>query len=274
MQDFRRDTPADQRRVRDAYNRELARRADEEIAGMRRSLDRGASVSEYGGEAEDMGPSWLDAYMSDQQEPDQRLAMGGGLLSDDRAKRDAFEAGARAAGGHAADVKPALLPDYMQAPATQEERRARIEREAMRRIQASQTQPQQAAPVGPQPGEAPIAPTAAEPSWMDRLQSFVSDDRAKGGKAKLAGTDRITRQLGEGLAPIEFEYKPGLGPQGRRPGVRAQGALTQPLTAPMVTRRPDGYLGIDQAQGLGTALAGVGHLSRKVAELEKRKGGR
>jgi hypothetical protein len=37
----------------------------------------------------------------------------------------------------------------------------------------------------------------------------------------------------------------------------------------MVVQRPDGLYAIDQQQGLGTALAGVGHLAQKVADHDR-----
>lgn len=97
-------------------------------------------------------------------------------------------------------------------------------------------------------------------AWMDAEQR------------RMGGTDRTTAQLGQGLAPIAYEYKPGMGPPGDRVGVRAQGALGTPLTAPMIIQRPDGMLAIDHAQGLGTALAGIGHLAQKVAAHDRELG--
>ena len=80
----------------------------------------------------------------------------------------------------------------------------------------------------------------------------------------------MTDQLALGLAPIRFEYKPGMGPPGPRTGVRAQAMETQSVTAPAIRKRPDGLREIDQAAGLSTALAGVGHLAQRVRELEGR----
>lgn len=88
---------------------------------------------------------------------------------------------------------------------------------------------------------------------------------AKAASSGPVSTDPVTAQFAQGAAPIQFQYKPGLGPPGERIGVRAQGMLTTPITAPAVTQRPDGYLAIDSQQGLGTALAGVGHLAQKQA---------
>jgi hypothetical protein len=85
-----------------------------------------------------------------------------------------------------------------------------------------------------------------------------------------APSDPVTEQFARGLAPIRYEYQPGMGPPGRQTGVRAQQAETQPVTASMITRRPDGLRQIDPAMGLGTALAGVGHLAQKQREQEAR----
>lgn len=110
-------------------------------------------------------------------------------------------------------------------------------------------------------------PEVYGPPEAERLPAGLTE---QGNALYTRGTDPTTAQLGAGLAPIAYEYKPGMGPPGVRAGVRAQGALTQPITAPMVSQRPDGLLQIDQDQGLGTALAGVGHLAQKVAEHDRR----
>lgn len=82
--------------------------------------------------------------------------------------------------------------------------------------------------------------------------------------------DPATEQFAAGLAPIRFEYKPGMGPPGQQTGIRAQGAAAQPLTASMVTRRPDGLLQIDPRMGLSTALAASGNNAQKQLVLEDR----
>lgn len=134
--------------------------------------------------------------------------------------------------------------------------------------------PEYAMPKGPD-GQPMRADGRPDP---DSLQAWQSAARDAGAPGAVQGpgapwgqqaTDPTTAQLGQGLAPISFEYKPGMGPPGVRPGIRAQGALTTAMTAPMVDKRPDGLYEINQQQGLGTALAGVGHLAKKVAQHDE-----
>jgi hypothetical protein len=87
-------------------------------------------------------------------------------------------------------------------------------------------------------------------------------------RAKEPSSDPVTDQFAAGLAPIRFQYKPGMGPAGEQTGVRAQAAASQPVTASMISQRPDGLLQIDPQMGLGTALAGVGHLAKKQQDNE------
>ncbi len=109
------------------------------------------------------------------------------------------------------------------------------------------------------------APKKREP------KSFVREDRPLIIERRMEpSTDPVTAQLAAGLAPIQFEYKPGMGPPGQRTGVRAQGLLSQPLTASAVVQRPDGMLGIDQGAGMTLGLAAAGHNARKIAEQDEK----
>lgn len=222
-----------------------------------------------------------DAAMKYQNDPTGGM-QGGGLLSDDKAKlraaylqgradegTDAEPAERAYVAGHSADVG-SVFANSLSAGAPF---------------------------VGPLPGMATAATSlydradqlmarrAAARESEDRMREretaaareqgdadFAEWARAAGGDGVRrypgAPADPVTQQFAAGLAPIRYEYKPGMGPPGQQTGVRAQQAETQPLTASMVTRRPDGLRQIDPAMGLGTALAGVGHLAQKQAATE------
>jgi hypothetical protein len=115
--------------------------------------------------------------------------------------------------------------------------------------------------------EAPSHPDVAD--GRERASNAAYEREMAGQPGRARGD--ATKQLAEGLAPIRFDYKPGMGPPGTKTGVRAQAMESQPLTASAVGRRPDGMRVIKPAEGLSTALAGVGLLAQRVQALEGRR---
>jgi hypothetical protein len=113
-----------------------------------------------------------------------------------------------------------------------------------------------------------------------------SDERMKQGTKSLSAasakrTDGVTSALADGLAPYEYEYKPGFDrDEGQRPGEKNVGPMAQnmasnPITGQAVSERPDGMLQIDMKKATKLSLAAAGHNAQKIRELEARmKGGR
>ena len=217
--------------------------------------------------------------------------MSGGLLSDDRAKMKAFDAGMSVAYNNVFHDRPeanGLMDQYVssgsgQAAAPSGFAGARASGagrsfNAGRDSDYAATQGEEDAglmgPLGFLTGMGQV------PSGMSSAAALIN--RGRGGLERsqhVSGhgtvreppaSDPVTEQFASGLAPIRFEYRPGMGPGGQQTGVRAQQAETQPVTASMITRRPDGLRQIDPAMGLGTALAGVGHLAQKQREQDAR----
>jgi hypothetical protein len=94
----------------------------------------------------------------------------------------------------------------------------------------------------------------------------------------------MTRQLADGLAPYEYEYKPGFdAAEGQKPGEKNVGPMAQnmaanPVTGAAVSQRPDGLLQIDMKKATKLSLAAAGHNARKLqeqqAQIDALKGGR
>lgn len=269
MSETKKDSRADQRRVKDAYYAELARQADDLRTSMRQNLGRGAAVARYEGEVDQPTgePAWLADYMA-QQDP--RVAQG--PLSDDKAKREMYELGlahgsTRASHPDVAEGRGYTRLGLEKAAAPKPPPPSALDR-AVDYVAGPDTIYSKG--IGDYQAKAPLHPRLREavglPLEVDRLTGLPKNlHRDINNK-----TDEVTSQLAHGLSPIEFEYKPGMGPPGRRPGVRAQVAEQFPITSSAVTRGADGLRRIDPAQGLSTALAGVGHLARKTSEMEDR----
>jgi hypothetical protein len=274
---FHRDDAQDQAAVKRAFLAKAAREADEYIDAMRADLRRGASVSRYEGELDEPSQApaqWLAQYMGEQP--------SAAPLSDDHAKlQAAWDAGSRAThrmyeqarSGGPSDERGAREPaGGVRLDAAQQ----RLLDEAARNKAAGRVSSGDGQ-YEPRPREMKSF-QRGEPEHVEHPD--VREGRERAGLVhyereiapKLPGHVRsssdATNQLATGLAPINFQYKPGLGPPGMRPGVRAQGMESQPMTAPAVRVRPDGLREIDPAQGLSTALAGVGHLAQKQTEQE------
>jgi hypothetical protein len=267
---FHRDDAADQAAARERYYADLGRQAEAEMLAMRRSLARGASVVRDEGEIDAGAPApWLVAEMD-------RRGEGGGLLSDDRAKLQAVKEEAYAMGLHNGQT--------LQASRGKDDLANR----------GGLGQAPMAAPVHPSvrytkqsgdlaynlgsraPAKNEFSTTFEAPSHPDvadgrERASNAAYEREMAGQPGRARGD-ATKQLAEGLAPFALEYKPGMGPPGARPMVRAQLMEKQPITAPAVRRRPDGMREIDRDQGLSTALAGVGLLAQRLDALQGRTG--
>jgi hypothetical protein len=240
------------------------------MLAMRRSLARGASVVRDEGEIDAGAPApWLVAEMD-------RRGEGGGLLSDDRAKLQAAKEEGYAMGLHNGQT--------LQASRGKDDLANR----------GGLGQAPMAAPVHPSvrytkqsgdlaynlgsraPAKNEFSTTFEAPSHPDvadgrERASNAAYEREMAGQPGRARGD-ATKQLAEGLAPFALEYKPGMGPPGARPMVRAQLMEKQPITAPAVRRRPDGMREIDRDQGLSTALAGVGLLAQRLDALQGRTG--
>lgn len=113
--------------------------------------------------------------------------------------------------------------------------------------------------------------------------------------SSLAGSDRrmkedthaegdMGRDLAQGLAPFEYEYKPQFqGAEHQQSGEKNVGPMAQnmasnPVTATAVKRGDNGLLYIDQPKALKVSLGGIGYLAAKQqkleAELARLKGGR
>lgn len=198
--------------------------------------------------------------------------MSGGLLSDDRAKRAVYALG-RADGMQQAqrgeqvpygvgkplagneqlimgqDGKPEIVEVQDDAPSDQGQ-------------DDYSEMPSGGSPAGPHPLSPMLPPFA--PRGSRNPVTFYRD---------RPQADPVTQQFAQGLAPIRFQYKPGMGPGGEQTGVRAQSAASQPVTSSMVQQQPNGLLAIDPRMGLSTALAGVGHLSKKQQQTDQKLDG-
>jgi len=208
--------------------------------------------------------------------------MNQGLLSDDRAKQQAYNLGK--AHGREDLIDDVLAPKLGNNPSNMGEMTL-----AQKLAYANTVSPIGAAidyfteRKSPEPAAAPVerARPAPDMGGIDRDAQYFrapATARASGPDmfdrdAQYMRRDPITEQFAAGLAPIRFQYKPGMGPGGEQTGVRAQAAASQPVTASMVTRRPDGLLQLDPQMGLGTALAGVGHLAKKQQDNEAKLDG-
>ncbi|HEX5130477.1 MAG TPA: hypothetical protein VFV90_12060 [Usitatibacter sp.] len=268
---FHRDDAADQAAARERYYRSLMKEADAYKAGMQASMGRGASVVRDEGEIDAGAPaSWLVAEMD-------RRGEGDGLLSDDRAKLQAAKEEGYYMGLHNGQVLESSRGEQDKAnrgplgrPPELPVRDLNAERYSKQPFDRSYNLGSKA------PAKNEFSTTFEAPSHPD-----VADGRERASNAayerEMAGQPGRTRgdatkQLAEGLAPFALEYKPGMGPSGARPMVRAQLMEKQPITAPAVRRRPDGLREIDRDQGLSTALAGVGLLAQRLDALQGRTG--
>lgn len=270
MSETRRDSRADQQRVKDAYYAQLAREADDLRASMRQNLGRGAAVARYEGEVDQPAgpPAWLVAEM----ERDQPQQMALGPRSDDRAKREMYELGLAHGSTRASHPDVAEGRGYtrlgLETRAAEAAKPKPPPPGMLDRVATALAGPDEVWSKGTRDVKAPLhgrlRSAAGLPVEVDRFTGLPTSMHRDINRK----TDEVTAQLAQGLAPIEFDYKPGMGPPGRRPGIRAQIAEQVPLTSTAVTRDDDGMRRIDPAQGLSTALAGVGHLSRKVADME------
>lgn len=96
---------------------------------------------------------------------------------------------------------------------------------------------------------------------------MFSDERAK---AKASPTTAIDDLL-EHLRPYEYEYKPGMGPPGRRHGVMAQDLAQSEAGREAVVRDPaTGMLAIDIPSATSVSLAALADLGQRVKKLEGR----
>lgn len=207
----------------------------------------------------------------------------GGLLSDERAKRHAFELGAAYAARRLTGEEMQPWTDDPDPEVSGQDEQDQPVGPTATYMNFSPPGPHSLPDVAPRsPHSLPSPPAglggsraargmASEPLDLGAMMA----DKQLGGRGRpepmAASGDPVTAQFAQGLAPIRFEYKPGMGPGGQQTGVRAQAAAAQPVTSSMVTKRPDGLLQIDPQMGLGTALAGVGNASQKQLVLEQRQ---
>lgn len=124
----------------------------------------------------------------------------------------------------------------------------------------SSYQQQQRAPADPQMDayrQAAEAASAQHQGLMDR------------GPA-VGGQQDMTSQLADGLAPLQYDYRPGMGPGGRETGISAQRLARNPLTAPAVRSEPDsGLLALDPARSVKLSLAAAGNNAQEIQRIKQ-----
>lgn len=203
--------------------------------------------------------------------------MQGGLLSDDRAKQKAYDLGYEdARRNESASASRDGVPQTMirmggadppvAIDMTRDNPFVRLGQGVAPDLGAVDRDAQYYPPPRPQP-----AP--AQPGLVGSMFDRDAQQAPPESIGRHYSSDPVTEQFAEGLAPIRFQYKPGMGPAGEQTGVRAQAAASQPVTASMIQKRPDGLMAIDPRMGLSTALAGVGHLSQKQKETDRKLDG-
>lgn len=105
----------------------------------------------------------------------------------------------------------------------------------------------------------------------DQRDDSASDANTKRDISPRGG---IGGQLADGLAPYQYEYKPGFDArEGQRPGESNIGPMAQnmarnPVTATAVERGDDGLLYLNNKKATKLALGGIGELAAKQQQLE------
>ncbi len=100
--------------------------------------------------------------------------------------------------------------------------------------------------------------------------SLMSDPRAKDG-IENEDPEAIEHFL-SALQPSEFSYKDDDISEPRRHGIMTTDLKRSEIGKSLVRQRSDGYEEVDGGQGLGAALAALGHMHRRVSALEGRGG--
>jgi hypothetical protein len=254
-QTFKRDTPADQKRVKRKYEDDAGKEADAMIAAYRRSENDGPTVKVEREQDQRLAmndpPSWLRDYM----------------VSDERAKRAAFEQGA-------AYATKSITGEDMQ-PWTPENKEAAEAEFDQRREPAPHPHPLPDPP--PPPMERPGMKVEIGPAQMERperrLQSFERDNPIAEANRSMVGS--------------AYAYKPGLTPSSQKPGEpnfgpMAQNLETSPIAGTAVKQDPaTGLKVIDRDKALKVVMAGVADLQRQqdatrasMQSMSLSKGGR
>lgn len=84
------------------------------------------------------------------------------------------------------------------------------------------------------------------------------------------GGQDMTSQLADGLAPLQYDYKPGMGPGGTETGISAQRLARNPLTAPAVQSEPgSGLLALDPARSVKLSLAAAGNNAQEIQRIKQ-----
>lgn len=96
---------------------------------------------------------------------------------------------------------------------------------------------------------------------------FGSDERLKTGIAPASAAGAAAE-----IAPVQYDYRPGAGPEGQQIGVSADQVAQTSLGPTLVRRGPDGMLQIDGARAGVAGLAAAGENTRRLEALEQRLG--
>lgn len=287
---FKRDAPADQKKVKDDYYANLSKQADDMMAGYKLSLAKGGSVALNEGELDD-------------DKPDTRMASNS-FASDDRAKLAAAYAEGVKAGMTREDDPPreskkeAPAPerfeedDYAEPPPIQYEVAPAVHElppPKAPRIQAPAQHPEVVTSPGGgfQRAGIPRLPNWGEVRGRNRAlparmrTSMPSDEDTK--KAKPLKLDRgALADANRAMIGTPYTYKPEFTPEHEREGQPHYGFMTQnlrksPITSVAVEKDPaSGMDHVDRDRMLQVVAAGLSDLQRQEDETRMmlRKGGR
>ena len=117
------------------------------------------------------------------------------------------------------------------------------------------------------PFDRTMAQRAGERASGWRRAGDVSLAEATPADLAAARDARIAGALGN-VGAYEYNYKPGMGPEGRRTGVMAQDLAAEPALAGAVVETPEG-LGVDTAKASSAALAASASQQREIDKLKE-----
>lgn len=129
--------------------------------------------------------------------------------------------------------------------------------------------------AAPQP--APAAPADPYAGLRDRAEASMREAQvrqdAQMSMGPAVGGRDLTSQLADGLAPLQYDYRPGMGPEGTETGISAQRLARNPLTSPAVRQEPGtGLLALDPPRSLKLSLAAAGNNAQEIQLIKRRLG--
>lgn len=305
---FKRDTPADQKRVAENYYGGLAKEADALKAGMAKSLARGASVVRDEGDVDDVptpGPApWLVAEMEGPgarnttiSDADAKveyyvrgLKHGGAQFDEDFVRSTMLEGEKKANPKQQKAVHDGAVERNKQARdlAAAKDRALALEMQHGPALDAARQRGAAAAPrqvpsaavpspvvQGP-PAQVPAVQSQVMKPGYEHGQTFYSDERAKtGSRGFPAPSEEDLAEANRSMSPSVYAYKPGFDEMtGQRPGEPNVGPMAQNMARSdvartAVTKDPrSGMLMIDEDKGLKLVMGGLASVQKQLDEMK------